>query len=214
MQFAPSLQVEPTLKLSHDLTFTPPRHLSPQCPRTRFENRMPPFGGDIEERPEYERPLGDPRMGQNERPLAGPGEARMPSPPMLNQPLVVENVDIERARAPGAAAAAPGSGLDPLQEPKQRLPRQRRVDQGDGVDVRGLARATDGRSLIERGDSLDRGARVGDFTQSPSDRVGRSSPRSGTIGTQTYQCLAMCRQLRSAFVISMLFGQTSNMGLF
>lgn len=83
---------------------------------------MPPFGGNIEEWAQDKRPFGDPRVGQNERPWARSGESRMPSPPMPHEPFVVENIDVERARAPRAAASTPGFTLNPLQEPEQRLP--------------------------------------------------------------------------------------------
>src|SRR5665648_730669 len=93
---------------------------------------MPPFRRDIEERPQHERPFIDPRMGQHEGSWPRPRKAGTPPSPMLNEPLVIENVDIEGARAPRTAATASGAALDSFQEPKQRLRRQVRVDQRGG----------------------------------------------------------------------------------
>jgi hypothetical protein len=110
---------------------------------------MPPFRRHIQERPEHKRPFFDPWMRQDKGSGARPRKAGTPSAPMPHEPLVIENVDIEGAWAPRTAPPAAGSPLDLLQEPQQRLRRQVRVDQGGGVDVRGLARATDRRSLIQ-----------------------------------------------------------------
>ena len=51
MQFAPAWQVEPALKPSHYVAFSPSRRALPQRPNVSFEHRMTPFGRNIEERP-------------------------------------------------------------------------------------------------------------------------------------------------------------------
>src|SRR5262245_47733774 len=45
--------------------------LPPQLAHARFEGRMPPIGGDIEQRPEHEGAAMGERMRQSERPRSG-----------------------------------------------------------------------------------------------------------------------------------------------
>jgi len=78
---------------------------------------MAPIGCDIKERPEHEGTLMRERMGQDERPGPGTLEVGPPSPPMTDETVIIDDVDIERARAPGSAPAATRAALDPLQHP-------------------------------------------------------------------------------------------------
>ena len=92
------------------------------------------------------------RMRQDERPRAGPGEVAATFPPMPDETAVVDNVDIERARPPGPAAATSGTPFDLFQNSQQGVGREARVEQRDGVYVSGLPGMAEGRGLVERRD--------------------------------------------------------------
>jgi len=104
---------------------------------------------------------------------------------MGNAPLVIQNINIEYTWAPWAASAAPCFPLDSLEKPEQRLWRQMYVDQGDGVNVSGLARAADRRSFIEGGDGLYFDTCARDLAQCARNGLGRLAPRTGTICAQS-----------------------------
>jgi hypothetical protein len=104
---------------------------------------------------------------------------------MSNAPFVIQNIDIEGTRAPWATAAAPCFPLDSLEKPEQSLRRQMRIDQGDGVNVSGLARATDRRSFIEGGDGLYFDTCARDLAQCARNGLCSLAPRTGTICAQS-----------------------------
>ena len=181
IQFAPRWQGEAGLKLSHDLPFPVLRDPPPQLLSRHFADRMAPIRGHVEQRAQHEWPFFNPWMGQNKRPCAWPGKARTASPPMLNAALVVENVHIEGAWPPWGAAATARCPLDSLQTPEQCVGRKPRIDRGDGIHVRRLARATHRRSFVIRGDRSHGDARAAQFAQRPGDGFGRTPPRPETI---------------------------------
>jgi hypothetical protein len=68
---------------------------------------------------------------------------------MPDEALIIDDVNIERARTPRPAAPTPRAALDPFQHAEQRLGRQPRVEQSHGIDISRLARAADRRRLVE-----------------------------------------------------------------
>lgn len=94
----------------------------------------------------------DERMRQDERPRPCPVEFRVSAAPMADQCCIIDDVDIEAARSPRSAAAAPRAAFDRLQHSEQRLRRKMRVDQRDGIDVGRLAGIADRCGPIERRD--------------------------------------------------------------
>src|SRR5689334_20367035 len=171
---------------------------------------MAPVGRHINERPKHERPLMRERMGQDKRPRAGTSEVGHPSAPMTDEAVIIDDVDVERARTPWSAPAAPGAALDPLQHAKQCLRGESRVEQCHRIDVSGLPGIAHRFGLVERRDGRNGDMSAFDFAQSLCNCTGGSPPRSGTICAKSYYGLAMRAQLRSHAVTPMLSTQASS----
>src|SRR6185436_14389323 len=173
----------------------------------RFRYRMAPIRRHVEKRLEHEGAVLKLRMGQDERsdPLAR--DAFQHLRPADYEPLIVDDIEVQGARAPWPTASAARLPLDLLQEPQQGWRRQARGDQRHLIDVRRLPRGTERRGFIERGDGLDRDAPPFDLGKRPAERMGGASPRPGTICTQAYQDFPMPVRLRRHLSVPMLLVQ-------
>ena len=88
-------------------SFSPMCDAPPQHPRRFLGYRMAPVWGHVEERPQDERTILDPRVRQNQRASTRPSESRNGAVPVLNPPSVIQDIDIQRSGSPGAPPAAP-----------------------------------------------------------------------------------------------------------
>ena len=105
---------------------------------------MTQFGSHIKERRKHKTALMQPWMRQSKALRLNDSVA------------VVQNVEIERPRAPPHLTLAMMRGLDRLQQIQQPNRRQRRRDLRGGVQIPVLpARPADGRGFIERRQRFD-----------------------------------------------------------
>ena len=149
-------------------------------------------------------------MGQDERPDPLARHAFQHLRPAHYEPLIVDDIEVEGARAPWPAASAARLPLDLLQQPQQGRRRQARGDQRHLIDVRRLARCTERCGFIERGDGLDRDAPPLDLGKRPTERLGAASPRPGTICTQAYQDFPTALRLRTPPSVPMFLSAASS----
>src|SRR6476469_9815342 len=157
---------------------------------------MAPIGGNIEQRPEHERPEFELRMRQDKRPDPGPRQGFAAAGPIQGHALIVEDIEVKRAWAPGAPPSPPGLCLDLLQEAQQGRRRQAGGKQRHLIDVRRLARRAHGSRLVEVGHGLDRDASPLELAKRPLQGLGRAAPWPGRIGTKPYQDFPVGIRLR------------------
>ena len=126
-----------------------PRRSAPKLARAQSEHRVAPARRNVEQRPQHERPLMGERMGQDQGPRTRSREIGVPPAPVPDQSAVIDDIDVEAARAPGSAAASARAAFDLFQHSEQRVRRQTRVEHCHGVEVRRLASVADRRRLIK-----------------------------------------------------------------
>ena len=95
------------------------------------------------------------RVRQNERPEAGPGETAVPPPPIPDQARIIDDVDVERARSPWPASAAPRSPFNGLYNSEQSFRRQVGRKRCDRIHVSRLLGVPDWGRLVKRRDGED-----------------------------------------------------------
>src|SRR6476659_6871868 len=157
---------------------------------------MAPIGGDVEQRPEHERPELELRMGQDERPDPGPRHGFAALRPVQDHVLIVDDIEVEGAWAPGAPPSPSGLCLDLLQKAEQGRRRQAGGKQRHLIDVRWLARRAHGSRFVEVGHGLDRDASPLELAKRPLQGLGRAAPWPGRIGTKPYQDFPVGIRLR------------------
>src|SRR6185312_8163234 len=157
---------------------------------------MARIGGDVEQRPEHERPELELRMGQDERPDPGPRHGFAALRPVQDHALIVDDIEVEGAWAPGAPPSPSGLCLDLLQKAEQGRRRQAGGKQRHLIDVRWLARRAHGSRFVEVGHGLDRDASPLELAKRPLQGLGRAAPWPGIIGTKPYQDFPVGIRLR------------------
>src|SRR4029079_19105901 len=205
--FAGSFRFKAAVPALQHTTLALARHTRPELAGSSLEHGMAPAGGNIHERPQHERPLMGERMRQDERPETGGGESPSSVSPMSDEPLIVDEVDVERAWTPRPAAPPAGVALDPLQHSEQRFGGESRLEERDGIPIGRLPCSAHCACFIERRNRAHGAIRLFDSAQSVSNRLRRRPPGPGTICTKSYQDFATEPQLRSHAVTPMLLMQ-------
>src|SRR3954452_13725456 len=93
---------------------------------------MPPRRRDRRQGFEDEGANGDAWMRQDEPRTGG----------LADEPVVIEEIEIESARPPPDGASPPGSSLDGMQPPKQGIRRKVRLYECNAIEVARLVDAT------------------------------------------------------------------------
>ena len=146
---------------------------------------MPPPGRYVKQRPDHERTLGDPGMGQHQpgqTPAAPMGGG---SGPIHDDAATIDQIEIQDARAPWPAAPASRLDLDGFEAVADRRRRQDRAAHHDAVHKIGLGPVARRCRAIPRGPPYDTEPGAAQFLQRALKGRARRTPGTRKISPQT-----------------------------
>ena len=159
--------------IAGDDSAEPAQHFGGRLPR----NRVAPLGSDGSNRFKNEPALGNLRMRKNEGP-AGPASAGV-----ANQPVIVEQIEIERTWTPAHRAFPAGFAFDRMQPAHQCRRRQMGFDPRHAVNEVRLIEAAEWRGSDEGGNGHQLNTVAAKHRKRALDRLARASPRPRNIRT-------------------------------
>jgi hypothetical protein len=169
---------------------------------------MAPIRGHVQEGPQDKGPLMQRCVGQPQGTGHCPSTV-WPLGPVHHKALIVEDIEIESARAPGATTAPARLALDLFQASQECRRGQASFDERDSIAIGRLPGLADCLRLVKLRDRADANISAVEFLQRVLQGFPWLPPRTGKIGTKTDQNVASCWQLRTTLPVPMFVERPS-----